>query len=404
LVIFCFCVMQEHFSPTNEQQNKEVPQPQHEALLIAQQGDFEKIEKQLKEEGLFENELKRVKALFSERIDLDDFPNNGKELWDLLTIEELYDHDTALHSVETYSLAKEKIQKVLARNVVLAKIIQREGIGLEQFYFCCLVHDIGKVEIPEFIVNNPVSKLQWKEKLEDCFNQRDIPASILDKLGLDENTDNDHQAIIEELEKKNIQAEEITPVRLGISAQQAKELAEKWKISPEKSLMDILDMHSTYSQKILEKRGFSTEAHIVGQHHHKISSEKYPVSVESLQISSDLADLIHLADVEQALVSKRPYKDRFTPLEVLSALIEHSQKGLVGKEMSYLWIKDEYDKLDNSGKLDNLGIKERMISKSIENFLDSFEAGSNNRDLNEWIASHMNEGVKIENIQLREAA
>lgn len=355
---------------------------------IAQSGDYEKIENNLKDQGLLENEIERVKSIFGEKIDAADFSDNKKSLWELLAIQELYDPDTAAHSVETYLIAKEKISKVLSHNIVLKKIIESEDVELEQFYFSCLTHDIGKVEIPSFIINNPIKKPQWNEQLNEILESESIPTVIKKKLELEVGSNPSKDQVLSAIKERGFQAEELVPVKFGITEQQAEELEKQWNISSQSSLMDILNKHAEFSEHILERKGLSVEAEIVGQHHHKTSDEEYPVSLHSLQKNSVMADLLHLADVEQALESSRSYKDKFTPLQVINAFIDHVNQGKIGKEIAYLWIKDEYEELIQNGLPQNMSPKDEIIKDSIEAFLKLFETGKYRQEFDKWAELH----------------
>lgn len=101
------------------------------------------------------------------------------------------------------------------------------------------------------------------------------------------------------------------------------------------------------SEKILRNEGFSIEADLAG-HHHNYKHERVPyqITLESLQISIDIADIIRLADAEQALGSTRSYKNPFSKLSVLETLVRDAEAGRVGKEITYLWIHDEFTALE----------------------------------------------------------
>lgn len=371
-----------------------------EARSIARLGDFGLIEQKLAGSGLFERERTRVQGQFSRFIESSDFPTKEAKLWDLFTILELYDPETAIHSVKTYQIAKEKVEKVLSRNIVLAKIIENEGVELERFYFACLNHDIGKVEIPHFIITNKTTKAQWNEKLEDCLEQKAFPAALLAKLGFDSETPPDSAEIEKRIRENCLSAEELLPVRQGLTENEILELEAKWGISADLSLMDIIDKHAAISAAILEKRNFPVAAEIVRNHHHKTTEVAYEVSVRSLQISSDMADILHLADVNQALASTRCYKESFTPIKTMGILIDHAEEGRIGREITYFWVKDEHEKLERQGLLENLGFAETKTLEKITEFLGQYESGDNKGSLDKWIEIHgcgkAPDGEKIE--------
>jgi response regulator RpfG family c-di-GMP phosphodiesterase len=98
--------------------------------------------------------------------------------------------------------------------------------------------------------------------------------------------------------------------------------------------------HDEFSQKILASSGRAIEGKLASSHHENHGSE-YKIAVGALQISVDLAHIIHLADVENAIRSMRHYKEGQTPLTALKILAIHSQQKLVASFITYIWIADE---------------------------------------------------------------
>lgn len=378
-----------------------------EARDIAHLGSFNLIEQELKNRDFLPKEKERVQRQFSEFIATDDFPTTSGDLWDFLTILELYDPETATHSIRTYQLAKEKVEKALSKNILLSEIIKSEGVGLERFYFSCLAHDIGKVEIPHFIIQNTTSDDQWKDKLKASVAKEEYSPLMLLKLGFAADAKPTRTEMERRIGESCLCAKELLPVKEVLTEEETTELYELWNISPEVPFMDIIDKHADMSGKILEEKGFPTVAEIVRNHHHKAAAESYSVSIDSLQISSDMADILHLADVEQALKSVRSYKDSYTPLKTMKILIEHAEKEQIGAVMTYLWVKDEYENLRKQALLDNLGFEEENNLRLIENFLGEFESetGAHRDDLEAWINLHTKNKVvpKQEKIQLEPA-
>jgi hypothetical protein len=362
-------------------------EPDPKAREIAHLGDFDLIKQKLEEEGLLEKERERTKEGFSQLIEASDFPTKNEKLWDLLTILELYDQETALHSILTYQIAKEKIEKVLSKNIMLSKMIESEGVELERFYFACLTHDIGKVEIPHFVIQNSLSKEQWEEKLQEILASENYPKTMLSKLGLGTTPKPAKPEIEERIKSSCLCTKEIIPIKNGLTEKEIEQLEKDWKISAETPLMDIIEKHADISGRILEREGFPVVAKIVKEHHHKQASP-HTVSIESLQISSDMSDIIHLADVEQALSDIRHYKESFAPSKVIGTLIDHAEEGKIGKEITYLWVKDCYEKLQKEAP--NISdLEETKNLKKIEAFIGKFESGEDKQDLDNWIAFHL---------------
>ncbi|MCK5061623.1 HD domain-containing protein [Candidatus Parcubacteria bacterium] len=362
------------------------------AREIAQLGDFKEIEKELKEKDLFDKEKARVKKLFNESIDLADFPRKHEAVYELLTIQELYDIDTAEHCVKTYQIAKEKVEKVLSKNIILSRIIEEEGVDLERFYFACLTHDIGKVEIPDFIIKNTVKKDEWDEILVNMIEQGKITKKMLAKLELEPENIPSKDEILTQMKEKHLLAKQIVPVSRAISKEDIEKLENERHISADDSLMDIIDKHAEISERILNEKGFPVAARIVGQHHHKKDEESYPVATTSLQISADIADILHIVDVKQALESARSYKEEYFQIKILKILIEEHvyEEKINSKEVAYLLIKDDYNKLIKQDVFNNLNPEEEGMKKVVDDFIVKFEAddGKYKNDLDSWYEKH----------------
>ncbi len=366
------------------------------ARLIAQSGNFEKIEKELTEKGLFKQEEYRVKKLFKKDIDLSDFPLKQAEIFKLLTIQELYDTGTAVHCIKTYKIAKEKINKVFSDNIILAEIIKNEGVDLERFYFACLTHDIGKIEIPNFIINNTFKKDKWDKILIDMIDNNEITEEILNKLDLKLNNKQDKDKILKQMKEMHIYSKQIVPITKGISEEEKIELEKKWNISVDNSLMDIIDKHAEISEEIIRKKGFPIVAKIVGQHHHKKNIEDYPVATNSLQISTNIIDILHFLDVKEALESNRAYKKGFKEIQVMNILINHANEKKIGKEIVYLLIKDDFKKLKKKNISKNSDPEEKNMEKYVENFINKFNDKDYKNDFNNWSKKYNNNSkIKI---------
>ena len=68
---------------------------------------------------------------------------------------------------------------------------------------------------------------------------------------------------------------------------------------------------------------------------------RYPLAEGSLHISVDIEELLHIADVEQALSEVRGYKKGFSTPRVLRIIMEEVISGRIPKEAAYLWVDDE---------------------------------------------------------------
>lgn len=312
-----------------------------------------RILEELRNKNLLESEKKRVKELFGEELKSlgEEF---GEECWEMLTVLELFDEETAIHCVNTFLIAKSKVEKTLWNGTILANEFKKEDVKLSQFYRACVFHDIGKIEVPHSVLVNQVNDEKCAKLLFENQEAILIPA-LKNKFGdsyIIPNNFNTEEELLNYLRNElHIRPQTLTPVKLLLDAPITKEIISQLAhcgCSIEDSLLKIMQTHDDYSRKILKDFGFSIEGELAGAHHkHKNEDIKYRITVGTLQVTIDLADIVHLADVENAILSKRHYKTEKTSLDALKILSAHSRQGLIGGEgyVAYIWIADEINKM-----------------------------------------------------------
>lgn len=331
----------------------------------------------LRAEGIFDAEISRVKGLFGK--ELGEFGENLEpDVWEMLTVLELFDPETARHCVDTYDIAKSKVESELFNGVVLADWFQREGVDLHTFYVSCLLHDIGKVEVPHSVVINHVSDEECAYLLFEHNEDVLIPAlrtHLEDPyFELPESITSDKELLTYLHDQIHIRPQAIAPVKLLLG-----EMSEEAAIEVEKqlshvactlgdTLLDVMRTHDAYSKEILLGTGREVEAVLAGSHHFNKESS-YTITVGTLRVSVDLADIIHLADVEDAMLSTRHYKKKNTPLQALKVLALHAKQGAVDSYISYLWIADTIHRLEDSFDLNDEEEKARY--EYIASFLET---------------------------------
>lgn len=242
----------------------------------------------LQQEGLLEEEEKRV----SEEYDFEGLKLKNEFIRGLLTVEDLYDPETARHSCATYRIVRDKMDKLIA-GTSLRRLAREEGVSEEQLENGSLAHDGGKILIPESITH---------EKDSQRYHS---PA------------------------REVLSAEDLTRVQgLGFTG--------------DETLMEIMQAHERLSGEILEKAGLFTEAYIAAHHHnYKREDLKYPSTIGALQISV-IEDVLHLSDIEQALLSgSRSYKEAFSVPKMMTIIVEHATSKKVSLLVAYLWLTDD---------------------------------------------------------------
>ncbi len=321
------------------------------ARIIAASGDYREIESQLTSENLLADEMLRVKAEYQEFLQSIEFLT--EQDLKIFTILELYDKDLALHSLETYRIAKEKIEKELDFNVKIIDLIAKENVTPEQFFRACLLHDIGKVEIPNFILNNPIHNKEMEMLLRDLVVDKE-DSQVINKLSEVSGTFlniHDEEELENFLSEHNLRSVHFVPVKYILTPEE-QAILEKQNFDLNSSLMDIIKIHEQKSQNILEEAGLITESMLAGSHHnYHGKGSPYPFSVEALSLSVDMAELIRIADMTEALTASRSYnKKGFSLPRVLKIILEEVRVGRIKPEMAYLWINDDLKMLENQAE------------------------------------------------------
>lgn len=130
----------------------------------------------------------------------------------------------------------------------------------------------------------------------------------------------------------------------------------------------IVSAHENSSQELLISSGRRVEGLIAGQHHnydHREMECKFHIA--EIDIMVPVADILHLADVQDALLAKRVYKPCLSPFKAFHIIIEQVMKGEINMELAFLWIAEEtkryFVKLATSAK---------MLWDEIKNFIAVF--------------------------------
>lgn len=311
------------------------------AREIAGKGNYEKIARELTNSGLIEREKYRVRKKYDRVFDA--LPEVNDRDLEMFTILDLYHKGTAEHCAETYLLAKTKIEKRLASGVVLSNLFEREFVSTEEFFRASLLHDVGKIEIPRFIIGHSMNDDAMNIFLRGLVVDKHDPEVI---ARLNEATHaRTSMATVEELDaylkENHLRSIHFVPARMVLSSSQLEALEER-ELDAEMSLMDIIRGHEEFSRSILESVGLSVESELAGLHHnYQGSGSRYPLAFGSLHMNVDIEEFLHLADVEQALTAIRGYKSGFSKPRVLRIIMEEVECGRIPKEAAYLWVDDE---------------------------------------------------------------
>lgn len=318
--------------PPSEEKNR--------AMHIVENNSYDEAMRVLTEEGLLEEERIHTQKEYETCLEQAEFLTEHD--WEMLTLIRLYSPDLLTHSIETFTLAKEKIESIFIGNETIAQMIERENVSLTEFYRACLLHDIGKLNIPEPILNYTLVPGDWFA-LSKILREEVPNKHILHYLGLENESTQTPEHMVETLIQSEISPVTMLPV-CKLLTEDEQTLLHTRGISLDLTLREVLELHEPASFAILKDVGLVTEAYIAGQHHNYAKhSYRYPISSQTVGIHADLSDLLHLADEEQALRSKRAYKPAFSHAKACALLAKDAEKGSVNEELTALWIQHDFN-------------------------------------------------------------
>lgn len=315
---------------------------------LFQTGNIEKITASLEnkrvESFAFHKEILRVKKDYAEDLSSADFLTN--EDWRILTSIELFDKKTFEHCIGTYMVARQKIEK---RLVELGQEIVHEGVELAQLYRSCLFHDIGKLAIPELILNNKTTDYNWVIGFMMLSEEQQDELLVQNSIIVPDAIRNDPEKMADFFAEKRIRAVKFVPIKAILREDEKQELI-KFGINLEDSLGTIMRIHEKKSEEILLKLGYTTEALLAGNHHNYKHTDKKsagkPVSLSAVHISGEISsNIIHLADVQQALNGDRSYHLKQPALRIMAFLIDDAENGIISPTITARWIDDELKKM-----------------------------------------------------------
>ncbi len=316
--------------------------PTLRAREIARQAGFEYALRTLREQDLLAREVARVKALYERQLfDAESFMTEA--IWEAFTVIELFHPETADHCAETYRLARGKVERQLfGSKVHFAELFDEERITLPVFYRACLLHDIGKVDIPYDLIANTVTD----EECAYLLNLHQDDALVHAALARNHVSETaDPEALVRALMMTGRRPKDIAPATLLLPPRTVDALV-KQGIDANQTLAELIRPHEEHSASILSALGFPKESDLAARHHnYRNLPVETPIAVGGLGVSVDVAEILHLADVEQAMRAQRGYKPSSTALEAMVTLIRHAERGIVHTDITSVWVRDEVERL-----------------------------------------------------------
>lgn len=372
-----------------QQENRQEKENAKSIEIAKQTGDYGEILERLRRGDLWETQLKQAHGKFDSQINAADFPTKESAVWEMLTVLNLYDQETAEHCIATYTLIKKRIEKVMTKNLVLAETLRDEDVEMEEFYFASLTHDIGKVCIPPFVISNSLAQRNWNDLFLEMVRAGELKQETKRVLQIPDKTKLTDSELLQKLSENDLRSKDVVPIKKGLSDYELFCLEEQWGLSGEQSLMGVIDKHANFSEEILKSQGFESTGELVGAHHHKQNNEVDLSTFRVTRNESDLADILHLGDVEQALKSRRHYKNAFSKLDTIMSLKEEIENSDVGRAIAYFWIKDKRDHFVEKNGIETLNEKDKQSLRELDTYIASFESGESKGEIDKWTEIHL---------------
>lgn len=236
-----------------------------------------------------------------------------------------------------------------------------------QFEFAALLHDIGKIGVPEYLLTKEsrlseselqsifirmeiialqlkysISDISWKncEELradKEFLKRINFGGNLSDKdlVGLTEiknktyvNNDGVSKSLLTDSEFESLS------VRFGNLTREERQ---------------IINSHAQSTLRILSKIPWPRQLELVpliaAQHHEKLDGSGYPDGIKSDEIILE-SKVLAVIDIYEALVSQnRPYKPKMSPEEALAILKNEAEKGRLDMETIQFFIDKEIYKI-----------------------------------------------------------
>lgn len=283
------------------------------------------------------------------------------------------DEITFTHSLEVLNAGKEKLR-------IFGHDLEKEGVSDKNFLKACILHDIGKINLPDCILKAAISHSNFENIFFKFKKQNpDFIDNRLREMKLLKETQGINDFSNDEIKKMVLDYRDLVSLEF-LFAQEPEKLQEinDYGINPlTNSLFDVIRGHEEQSRKIIQNMETVADkkivAEIAGSHHgYKITHDgPFPVSKQVLRLTVLANELLHLADVYAALRQKRLYKERLSEMESLFILAEETQKGLFNKQIAKRWIKDSIENLEKKNY--DFSNEDKKKYKTIKEFVETKE-------------------------------
>ncbi len=222
--------------------------------------------------------------------------------------------------------------------------LQREGVGPHQLEHAALLHDLGKLALPDCILKSSLDHRQFSRHFMDFLQEQpDRATALMRSKGL---LSGRRQASdLPEEQLLALDHRDLVPLQFlyrGNPAAIAEVISAR--LNPEGTFLDALKTHERKSQEFVEQTHLPDRevvAALVGSHHNydARSEVRYPHGSEVLKLSVTASELLHLSDVLQAMVGERKYQRPLTEPEALERISEQAAQGVFDQRIAERWLR-----------------------------------------------------------------
>ncbi len=338
---------------------------------LVRSGDYhhmaEVLGKDMRLNVLVQHEVDKIKATYDAEQHLAEFLD-AKD-YEALALLKLLHPESFNHSIHTHEELRRAINAITlpdGRKLIDLILDELPGRNLRPLDKGAIMHDLGKLEIPDFVTDNSLDERGWETAFKNMpFTEQqrmlgqyadrhnlDIPAEVfLEQPSLLRYT----EGFVTKDDKRKYN--DLVPVSLILSPKQAEEMVAKG-FSPDKSFAATMAAHEQRTGKIIRDIGkdnpeYELAARLAESHHSGISesTEKYPASTTSLVLSNRFAvmsQVIKLADIKQAMESHgRSYRGGpSTFAKKFNEIRMQVESGKIIPHLAALWLEFELDEAD----------------------------------------------------------
>ncbi|NTW21993.1 hypothetical protein HGA34_00425 [Candidatus Falkowbacteria bacterium] len=316
---------------------------------------------------LVQYEVEKIKAAYDKEQHLAEFLDEKD--YEALALLKLLHPESFDHSIHTHEELRRAINAITlpdGRRLIDLILEELPNHNLRPLDKGAVMHDLGKLEIPNFVTDNRLDEQGWEVAFKNMPfpEQQRMLGLYADRHNLDIPTEVflEQPSMLRYVEDSIAKDDkrkynDLVPVKLILSPEQVKELSAKG-FPPEKSFAETMAAHEQRTGNIIRAIGkndpeYELAARLAESHHSGISElvKQYPASTTSLVLSNRfavMAQVIKLADIKQAMKSRgRSYRGGpSTFAKKFNEIRTQVEAGKIIPYLAALWLEFELDEAD----------------------------------------------------------